>query len=106
MPLIFVGVISDIYVCPEASAIPSPALFIIFPTRNCGLAEAVNTIDTPMIDNTPAMSIVHRRPNRSETGPEAQAPSAVVSWGMAFHNDCQYAGMMYSPFSRTPNCLL
>ena len=79
MPLIFVGAISDMYVWPEASAIPRPTLFIIFPTRNCGLAEAVNTTATQMIDSTPAMSIVHRRPNRSEMGPDTQAPMAVVS---------------------------
>ena len=79
MPLIFVGVISDMYVWPEASAIPSPRLFTIFPTRNCGLAEAVKTTATPIIDNTPAMSIVHRRPKRSDTGPDTQAPRPVVS---------------------------
>lgn len=61
------------------SPIPSPKALNILPPRNWPFVSAVKIMETPTTDMTPEMSIVQRRPSRSEIGPEAQAPKPVVS---------------------------
>ena len=106
MPRIRNGAISDTYFCPTVMAMPTANPVIIFPPRNSGGFRATKLRAIPAAAVTAVNKNPNRQPNRSTVSAATRDPTSVMTLYMAFHADCQYAGIMSEPLTLLAKVIL
>ncbi len=106
IPRIGKGAISDTYFCPTVMAMPTANPVIIFPPRNWAGFSATKLRATPAAAVTAVNRNPNRQPNQSMVSAATRDPISVMTLYIAFHADCQYAGMMSVPLTLLANVIL
>ncbi len=106
MPRIRNGAISDTYFCPTVMAMPTANPVIIFPPRNWAGFFATKLRATPAAAVMAVNKNPKRQPNQSTVSAATRDPMSVMTLYMAFHADCQYAGIMSEPLTSLAKVIL
>ena len=97
IPRIGKGAISDTNVCVPTMDAPSANPARIFaPKYMAGVSDAY-AIAIAVEAITITIKKIARQPNQFWIGPAATDPTTVMTLNMAFHSDCQYAGISMTP---------
>jgi len=106
MPRIRSGAISDTYFCPTVMAIPTANPVIIFPPRNSAGFRATKLRATPAAAVMAVNKNPNRQPNQSMDSAATRDPTSVMTLYIAFHADCQCAGIMSEPLTLLAKVIL